>query len=116
MALASVPWLRAKSMQPKPAAKSRQGEFAFGEDISERGYLRWVENRRVAAKDLACRLNLPLGRPVEVWLCGGVRLRGTLKLKEEVLFIEEDRVRHLELAVGSVEFTYREIESCVRLD
>jgi hypothetical protein len=37
-------------------------------------------------------------------------------LKEEVLFIEEDRIRHLELLVDGVSFTYREMESCVRSD
>jgi hypothetical protein len=39
-----------------------------------------------------------------------------MRLKEEVLFIEEDRARHLELMVDQVPFTYREMESCVRLD
>lgn len=53
---------------------------------------------------------------MEVWLYGGVRLRGKLRLREEVLVIEEERVRHLELLVDHVAFTYREMESCVRLD
>jgi len=43
-------------------------------------------------------------------------LRGRLWLKEELLFIEEDRVRHLELLVDHVSFVFREMESCVRLD
>jgi hypothetical protein len=37
-------------------------------------------------------------------------------LEEEVLFIDEERVRHLGLVVDNVPFTYRELESCVRLD
>ena len=37
---------------------------------------------------------LPLGHQVEVWLLGGIRLRGRLRLEEEVLFIDEERVRH----------------------
>ncbi len=61
-------------------------------------------------------MNLPLGHRVEVWLSGGIRLRGILRLQEEVLFIEEERVRHLDLVVDKVPFTYRELESCVRLD
>ena len=47
---------------------------------------------------------------------GGVRLRGKLGLVENLLFIEEDRVRHLELIVDKIPFAYREMESCVRLD
>jgi len=53
---------------------------------------------------------------VEVWLYGGIRLRGPLRLQEEMIFIDEERVRHLELVVEHVRFTYREMESCLRLD
>jgi len=59
---------------------------------------------------------LPLGHKVEVWLAGSVRLRGKLHLQEELLFIEEDSVRHLALIAEGVAFSYREMESCVRLD
>ena len=93
-----------------------QGEFSFQARPSEDGYARWLEARTVAAAALARQMNLPLGHKVEVWLRGEVRLRGTLRLREEQLFIEEDRVRHLELMVDHVPFTYREMESCVRLD
>jgi len=72
--------------------------------------------RKLAAVSLARQLNLPLGHQVEVWLLGGVRLRGLLRLREEQLLVEEERVRHLDLMVDRVPFTYREIESCVRLD
>ena len=65
---------------------------------------------------MARRLNLPLGHQVEVWLTGGIRLRGRLRLQESLLFVEEERVRHLGLMVDHVSFTYREMESCVRLD
>jgi hypothetical protein len=61
-------------------------------------------------------MGVPLGHEVEVWLTGGIRLRGRLRLQEELLFIEEDSVRHLGLMVDHVAFTYREMESCVRLD
>ena len=93
-----------------------QYEFTFHGTATDEGYTQWLTGRRMAAQELARRLNLPLGHQVEVWLVGGIRLRGMLKLKEETLFIEEDRVRHLELLVDHVNFTYREIESCVRLD
>ncbi len=70
----------------------------------------------MASAELARRLGLPLGHPVEVWLCGGVRLRGLLRLKEELLFIHEDNTRSLEFVVDGVSFPYRELESCSRLD
>jgi len=44
------------------------------------------------------------------------QLRGRLRLKDELLFVEEDKARHLELVVDHVPFYYREIESCLRLD
>ena len=93
-----------------------QGEFSFDSGASDRGYVQWLAGRRVAADELARRMGLPLGHEVEVWLVGGVRLRGKLRLVENLLFIEEDRVRHLELMVDRVPFAYREMESCIRLD
>jgi hypothetical protein len=93
-----------------------QSEFIFGSGGSDRGYTQWLAGRRVAVTELARRLGLPLGHQVEVWLLGGVRLRGQLRLQEEVLFIEEERVRHMELKVDHVSFAYREMESCVRMD
>ena len=95
---------------------SRQKEFNFDADNPEEGYTRWVTSRKIATQVLAQRMNLPLGHQVEVWLLGGVRLRGELRLQEEQLFIEEERVRHLGLIVDRVPFTYRDLESCVRLD
>ena len=100
-------------MKPSGTAQS---EFSFGEGESEQGYTQWRSGRRMAAEELARRINLPLGHQVEVWLAGEIRLRGKLQLQEEVLFIEEERIRHLGLAVDHVTFAYREMESCVRLD
>ena len=54
----------------------------------------------------ARRLNLPLGHQVEVWLCGGSRLRGLLRLREEMLIIQEEHVRHLELLVPGDEVLF----------
>ncbi len=95
---------------------AEQGELNFSKVGAERGYMQWVAGRKVAAVELARRINLPLGHQVEIWLRGGVRLRGKLRLHEEMLFIEEERIRHLELMIDHIAFTYREMESCVRLD
>src|SRR6267142_1292804 len=93
-----------------------QNELNFGEDGGSEGYTRWLVGRQVATEILARKMGLPLGHEVEIWLIGGLRLRGKLRLQQETLFIEEERVRHLELRVDKVAFTYREMESCVRLD
>ena len=65
-----------------------QGELNFGDDANERGYAQWLAGRKVAAVELARRINLPLGHQVEIWLSGGIRLRGKLRLQEEMPFIE----------------------------
>ena len=95
---------------------SHQSEFNFESTSSQDGYTQWLAGRRVLAEELARRIHLPLGHQVEVWLYGGIRLRGKLKVKEEMLLIEEEHVRHLELMVDHVPFTYREMESCIRID
>ncbi len=95
---------------------SSQSEFNFDVSHPEEGYTQWLTGRRVAAEELARRIFLPLGHDVEIWLYGGIRLRGNLRLREDLLFIDEERVRHLELAVDRVPFTLRDMESCVRLD
>ena len=93
-----------------------QGEFNFDAGAADEGYSRWLAGRKLAAVELARRLNLPLQHEGEVWLVGQVRLRGKLRLSEEMLFIEEDHLRHLELQVDHVPFKMCEMESCVRLD
>jgi hypothetical protein len=93
-----------------------QGELNLGNDATERGYTQWLAGRKVAATELARRINLPLGHQVEVWLRGGIRLRGKLCLQEGMLFTEEEGLRHLELMIDHVRFSFREMESCVRLD
>ncbi len=93
-----------------------QGEMNFADPATEQGYNQWLAGRRVATETLARRIHLPIGHQVKVWLHGGIRLRGKLRLREEVLFLEEERVRHLELVVDEASFVYRELESCVRLD
>jgi hypothetical protein len=93
-----------------------QGELSFGSDGPEEGYTQWVALRQMAVETAAQKLNLPLGHPVEVWLRGGIRLRGTLRLANELLFIEEKRILDLPLLLDSVKFNYSEMDSCVRLD
>jgi len=93
-----------------------QGEFNFAREKKADGYAQWLTGRQVAAAELVRKINLPLGHDVEVWLHGGIRLRGRLQLQEEVFFIEEEQMRHMGLIVDHVPFTYREMESCVRLD
>ncbi len=93
-----------------------QGEFGFQASGSETGYAQWVAVRQMASDEAARRLNLPIGREAEVWLRGGIRLRGKLRLLNEVLFIEENQIRNLALTLAGVPFTYAEIESCVSLD
>ncbi len=93
-----------------------QGEFNFDASATGEGYSRWLPGRKLASVELARRLNLPLQHEVEVWLVGQIRLRGKLRLSEEMLFLEEDHLRHLELQVDRVSFKISEMESCVRLD
>ncbi len=92
-----------------------QGELNFEAEGQNQGYTQWLTSRQVATEELARRMNLPIGHQVEVWLTSAVRLRGKLRL-EEVLLMEEQRVRHLPLRIDRVTFSYREMESCVRLD
>jgi hypothetical protein len=45
-----------------------------------------------------------------------VRLRGVLRLKEELLFTEDDQLNKLEFVVDGVPFTMDHLDSCVRTD
>ncbi len=100
---------------PKPTAEL-QGGLDFEAGGTADGQAKWVALRRMGAEAAARQLNLPVGHRAEVWLRGGIRLRGTLRLVNEVLFIEEERVRQLALVLDGVTFTYAEMESCVQLD
>jgi hypothetical protein len=99
-----------------PAMTQLQGELCFAANGSVEGYTKWVALRQLAVEAAAQKLNLPLGHRSEVWLRGGIRLRGTLRLANEVLFIEETRILDLALVLDGVTFTYAEMESCLRLD
>lgn len=93
-----------------------QPQFRFEKAGAEDGHAKWFADRQRAVHELAQRLGLPLGHPVEVWLNGEVRLRGRLQLQEQVLFIEPGHERDLGLMVAEVPFVYAEMKSCVRLD
>jgi hypothetical protein len=93
-----------------------QDEFDFDAGNAGGGYTRWLAQRREALVELARQINLPLNHPVEVWLTGGIRLRGKLQLQEEKLFLTEEHLGPLALRVDQVPFSISEMESCVRLD
>jgi len=93
-----------------------QKEFSFEAGGLDDGYAQWVVVRQMAAEEAARRLNLPVGRETEVWLRGGIRLLGKLRLLDDLLFVEESKLRKLGLTVDGVPFTYAEIESCVAMD
>jgi len=95
---------------------AQQGQLDFDSIGDDSGHAKWLVGRQMAAAELARKIGLPLEHVVEVWLRGNVRLRGRLRLRDQVLFIEESAVNHLELAVDNVPFTIAEMESCVRLD
>ena len=93
-----------------------QDELNFGDANAGEGYTRWLAQRKLAVAELARQINLPLDHQVEVWLAGGVRLRGKLQLQAERLFLGNGDVQNLGLLVDDVPFTIHEMESCVRLD
>ena len=80
------------------------------------GYQGWRQQRAQAQAELSTKVGLPLGRQVEVRLYDGVVLRGILKLKEELLFLETLGPGELELMISRATFRQSEIEACVVLD
>lgn len=93
-----------------------QLEINFSTPQPESGFQAWVNQRREVLTELAKKMGLPLGHPVEIWLKGDVRLSGTLELGQPMLFVPEDRNPKLELRIDRCTFTPADIESCVRLD
>jgi hypothetical protein len=93
-----------------------QIEFNFEAGARQEGYRGWLEERQRALRLLASKLGLPLGRKVEVWLRGEIRLTGILRLREEALFVPEQREACLELVVDNVPFSPAEITSCICTD
>ena len=87
-----------------------------GQSLPNDGHAAWQRQRLQAKSLISQRLGLPLGHEVEVRLLDGVVLRGTLRLREELLFFEMQDLGNVELAIGRATFRQSEIESCVRLD
>jgi hypothetical protein len=77
---------------------------------------RWREQRREEQIALARSLGLPIGREAEVWLKGGIRLRGRLELQEEMLLRTSATPENTKLLIGGTPFDYSQMESCVRVD
>lgn len=97
-----------------------QEEFHFEGGLSSEarkdGLSVWHAELEAQQQQLAQRLHLPIGHQVELWLRGGVRLRGRLQCAEEMLVTAGIDANHARLAIGRTEFTPQEIESCVRMD
>lgn len=90
-----------------------QTSFNFDLPEARDGLSAWREQRTTSRRRLARNHGVPLDRQVEVWLKGNIRLRGVLKLREELLFTEEEVDTNLDLEVDGVPFKRNEIESCV---
>jgi len=101
---------------PPDDVREQQVEFEFAPAGEETGHARWLAAREAAIKAAAQKLNLPLGRQVELWLSGGIRLRGKLRLQNEPLIVDDGNLNEMPLEVDGTVFPFSEIESCVRLD
>jgi len=75
----------------------------------------WRAQRRHELAELSRKLGLPVGRPVEIWLAGGVRLRGPLAIREASLTCAGLSAENAEFEVDGVPFRVRDLESCVAL-
>ena len=96
-------------------SKPWQHQFDF-EGRSSGGLEKWHLEQQQQREELARSMGLPLGHSVEVWLKGGVRLRGRLRLAEALLLSASATHTNTRFAVGSVTFAYDEVESCTRTD
>lgn len=95
-------------------AKQRltQGELGFGSG-PEHGFHSWRKQRQDNLERLASTLGIPIGKKVEVWLSGEIRLRGLMLLDQECLVTEGMDASKLSFRVEGVRFTMEEVTSCV---
>lgn len=93
-----------------------QLELSFEPSATSGGCEAWKQERARATENLARKLGLPLGHPVEAWLVGGVRLRGVLRVKDGAFLPPTGQGPKLVFVVDGVEFQQSELESCVRTD
>ena len=94
-------------MQPEFDFDPLPGRSADGISI-------WQRERAAQQLEMAKKLGLPIGHGVEVWLRGGVRLKGKLLLAEETLVHNEARTA-LRLQIDNTLFSGDELESCIKL-
>ena len=109
----AVKWYRKAAAQGFVPAqeKIKPVDVAHGDGLN-----RCHQQRQDAQRELAMELGLPLGRAVEVWLKDGIELHGVLRLKETLLFLDNVKEADIEFRVGSTNFNYADIQSCVRTD
>ena len=93
-----------------------QAEFNFQESSRQDGYGSWQQARESALAKTRRELGLPIGRQCEVWLKGGLRLRGLLRLREDLLVLEGQTPSNVRLEIANVPFDISELEGCTRLD
>jgi hypothetical protein len=97
-----------------------QAEFSFDSkglnSAGADGLASWREIRVRELRDLARSVGLPIGHPAEVWLKGGIRLRGKLELYENHLLVSGVNSSELRLEIQGVSFGLNEMDSCTRAD
>jgi hypothetical protein len=94
--------------------QTRQSEFVFETNADASNI--WRQRREQDLSALARRVGLPIGHQAEVWLAGGIRLRGLLELELDTMFLSDEKATALELRIEGVTFRVAEMESCVRTD
>lgn len=100
----------------KPSNPGEGDLFSHSAAAGADGYVTWLQQRAGSTNRLADLSGLPLNHLVEVTLKDGVRLRGLLRLKQELLFQKSKPADGLELTVDGVEFRSSEIDFCIRTD
>jgi hypothetical protein len=97
-------------------ARAVQAELDFAAGMKPAdGIASWRAELSRQRELLAKELGLPLDKEVEVWLVGGVRLRGQLKLEDALLLHANSTLQNTRFEVAGVPFSYAEIESCGRI-
>ena len=91
-------------------------DFAAPAEGSGDGYAAWQQKRADAMRRSGLRLGLPIGKRVEVWLKGEIRLIGVLRIKDSLPFVQAVDADKITLLVDNVPFAKGDITSCIRLD
>src|SRR5438105_5803642 len=96
-----------------PNTSVRQLSFEFAGNAGA-GLALWREQQRAVLRRLGSELGLPVGSVCEVVLTSGIQLRGCLVFDEADLFPSATRTDAM-LRIGSVSFSFKEIDGCVRI-